>query len=595
VLPLRLLPVTAIVALGLLLAACPPEPDGGGTAATGGFELPPPLTETRPSSSPSAAPVVDPEDWRLPDPAGDPEHLPWLRLFYIQDNQAELEACGCPGQPSGGMARRATLAREIRGLLPDALLLEGPTALSRAVLGYELVRGDHVARARVILDAMVASRPAAFFPGQADFAVLGPAELARRAGELGLPLVVTNLDPTMSGTFLPYLVVPVKGRTVLLLGLVRGAGTEERRANAPVLDPVEAAAHAIALAEGELGRPVDLVIAFTDGDLRDLRRMRDDGLDVDILLARPEPSDRRRDWFEDGRLVVRADPLGRAYGRVDVAFSGPPGRGLAPDDRRAWQVEQVATREEQYLRQLRGYRGLEAALAGGTDPRVFQVGPDGVERLDPSTDPARVRAGLAETKAKRRQGLEHSPALRHDGHSWWASDVVIHPDVAEDPEVQEQLDRFAAGRMEKLRRERSQAPSARSAEYRGKDGCLDCHPAESADWARSPHASAWRSLVQRGEDDNPDCLPCHTVGFGQPGGFVDPARERALLGVQCEACHGPMALHADQAGQVGFKPDPGLPVHEVRCLTCHDEANSPRFDYPSWLPGMDHRAPGARR
>ena len=593
--PLRFLPAIACLAAALLLPACPPVEAPEEPVGAGGFVLPPPLAETRPSRDLPPPVAVDPDDWILPDAAGEPEHPPWLRLLYVQDNQAELEACGCPGQPTGGMARRATMAEELRRVLPEAVIVEGPTALSRAVLGYELVRGDHIARARVILQSIADSRPVAFFPGQADFAVLDPAELARRAAALQLPVVATNLAPQASGGYLPYLLVPVGGRSVVMLGLVRGAGTEERRSRAPVLEPAAAAAAAVARAEAGIGRPADLVIAFFDGDLRDLRRLREGDRQVDILLARPEPSDDRRSWYEGGQLVVRADPLGRAFGRIDVAFTGPPGRGLAARPPTPWQLEQVATREEQYLRQARLSDRLEARLADGEDPREILAGPDGVERLDPSTDPDLVRGGLAETKAKRMLGLARASELPAEGHAWWVSELVIHPDVAEDPGVRGRLDRFAAGRMDKLRRDRPTEPAPRSQEYRSLYGCLDCHASEYADWTRSAHAGAWLTLVERGETNNPDCLPCHTTGFGEPGGFVDPVRERALLGVQCEACHGPMALHADQAGRVGFKPDPGLPVNEASCVRCHDDVNSPRFDYASWLPGMDHRDPGTRR
>jgi len=590
--PLRFLPaiLAALAITGCPTAGTEPEP-----ADPGGFELPPPLSETRPSQATPAPSTVDPSDWALPDPEGEPEHPDWFRLIYIQDNQAELEACGCPGQPSGGMARRVTMAWEIRRTLPDAVVVEGPTALSRAVLGYELVRGDHVSRARVVLESIADGEPLAFFPGQADFAVLEPTELARRAAELDLPLVVTNLAPGVTDGLQTHLLVPAGDRNVVLLGLVRGAGSEERRARAPIVDPVAAASAEVARVEARLGRPVDLVVAFTDGDLRDLRKLREGGVAADVLLARPDPTGGRGSGLRDGYLVARADPLGRAWGRLDVAFVGPSGRGLSQRSGIPWQLEQVATREEQYLRQARTLRRLEEEVAAGRDPRVLQVGPDGIERLDPSTDPELVRAGLAETKAKRRQGLAQAGELPGEAHAWYVGRMVIHPEVREDPQVQERLDRFAAGRMEQLQRERPAEAAPRSQEYRSMYGCLDCHPSEYADWTRSAHAAAWRTLTERGETANPDCLPCHSTGFGEPGGFVDPERDRALLGVQCEACHGPMALHADQAGQVGFKPDPGLPVDEARCVRCHDDANSPRFDYASYLPGMDHRPVGAGR
>lgn len=43
------------------------------------------------------------------------------------------------------------------------------------------------------------------------------------------------------------------------------------------------------------------------------------------------------------------------------------------------------------------------------------------------------------------------------------------------------------------------------------------------------------------------CLPCHTTGYGQPGGFVSIEKTPQLAGVQCEMCHG--------AGEGYLKPN----------------------------------------
>ena len=150
------------------------------------------------------------------------------------------------------------------------------------------------------------------------------------------------------------------------------------------------------------------------------------------------------------------------------------------------------------------------------------------------------------------------------------------------------LDEFGAGRIAELQRLQETLGRVPTDErYAGKDGCTECHAELLAHWSRTPHAEAWRALVERGEENNPDCLPCHTTGFGQPGGFADP-RDRGLRNVQCEACHGPMLLHLEQAGRVGFRPDPGLRVNEASCLVCHDEANSPRFDFGTYSTGVAH-------
>jgi hypothetical protein len=44
---------------------------------------------------------------------------------------------------------------------------------------------------------------------------------------------------------------------------------------------------------------------------------------------------------------------------------------------------------------------------------------------------------------------------------------------------------------------------------------------------------------ERDYRDDADCLPCHSTGHGQPGGFVSSRQTPHMGGVQCEACHGP--------------------------------------------------------
>jgi hypothetical protein len=164
----------------------------------------------------------------------------------------------------------------------------------------------------------------------------------------------------------------------------------------------------------------------------------------------------------------------------------------------------------------------------------------------------------------------------------------------EDIEVQDRLDEVGRRRLSELELSLPAPDQVPRAElYAGKDGCIGCHAEQHAHWSLTAHAGAWRTLVERGENENPNCLGCHTTGFGEPGGFADPTTDRALLNVQCEACHGPMALHAEQhAGRLGFKPDPGLAVTERTCLRCHDPANSPKFAFETFYPKVVH--PGLR-
>ena len=110
--------------------------------------------------------------------------------------------------------------------------------------------------------------------------------------------------------------------------------------------------------------------------------------------------------------------------------------------------------------------------------------------------------------------------------------------------------------------------------YASTAACVQCHMHQFATWAFSGHKNAWNVLVERDETSNPECLECHATGFGEPGGFGEMTKFNLnrLGAVQCEACHGPLDGHPEDA-----QSQP-RPVTASTCIGCHDEANSPKFD-----------------
>jgi hypothetical protein len=138
--------------------------------------------------------------------------------------------------------------------------------------------------------------------------------------------------------------------------------------------------------------------------------------------------------------------------------------------------------------------------------------------------------------------------------------------------------------------------------YVGNGKCKPCHSQQFKSWDTTRMAKAYQILKpgeraeakkKAGLDPKKDyttdakCLPCHTTGYGEPGGFVSFEKTPALVGVGCEMCHG--------AGSEYVKPEhmslknkeykltevvkAGLvaPVTGDRCTTvCHNE-KSPFF------------------
>lgn len=49
--------------------------------------------------------------------------------------------------------------------------------------------------------------------------------------------------------------------------------------------------------------------------------------------------------------------------------------------------------------------------------------------------------------------------------------------------------------------------------------CAECHLKQFDFWRKTKHAKAFATLFEAKQNQNKDCLQCHTVGMGDPGGF----------------------------------------------------------------------------
>jgi peroxiredoxin len=117
--------------------------------------------------------------------------------------------------------------------------------------------------------------------------------------------------------------------------------------------------------------------------------------------------------------------------------------------------------------------------------------------------------------------------------------------------------------------------------YSGDEFCSACHPSQHETWTLTAHSEAFDTLVRHGSERKAECVGCHVVGFGKPGGYdlAQPARE--LEGVGCETCHGRGGPHLSPGHAPGGS-------YEAACLACHDATHSLGFDYARFLPRISH-------
>ena len=147
-------------------------------------------------------------------------------------------------------------------------------------------------------------------------------------------------------------------------------------------------------------------------------------------------------------------------------------------------------------------------------------------------------------------------------------------------------------------------------EYVGSKKCKMCHMKVHKSWSKTKMGMAFNTLKpgeakEAKEKHNLDvdkdytrdaaCIKCHTVGYGQAGGYVMPdlndkkavKAAKKLEGVGCESCHGPgseyVKLHKDvfmskrKYKVEEFYAAGQRKIDEATCTVCHN-ADSPTID-----------------
>ena len=103
--------------------------------------------------------------------------------------------------------------------------------------------------------------------------------------------------------------------------------------------------------------------------------------------------------------------------------------------------------------------------------------------------------------------------------------------------------------------------------------CQDCHEQEYLQWSATRHAFAFETLLKKERYFDPNCVSCHTTGFGYQTGFQIGDETSAFKGVQCETCHGPGKQHVGNPKQTNIR----RAAETSLCLECHDTKHSPGF------------------
>ena len=160
----------------------------------------------------------------------------------------------------------------------------------------------------------------------------------------------------------------------------------------------------------------------------------------------------------------------------------------------------------------------------------------------------------------------------------------LDKNVTEAKEIADKVEAFKVELREVRKREAVESvvgesqSTAPAEKFVGANMCQRCHEAEYNSWSNSAHAHSMASLEGKSKETSSECLQCHVTGFEQTNGFAVNRTE--LASVSCEQCHGYGTTH----GSPDFIAKPGI----ESCKACHDQKNSPDFDFHEYLKAIAH-------
>lgn len=429
--------------------------------------------------------------------------------------RGEVKPCGCPTTPYGGFARRARLLERIRAQGLPTFVLDAGEMLVKGLRNEATT--ERKARATTVLRLATELGLDAWAPARIDVDALGA------AGVSASPAVCARPDDL--GVDAPAARVVERGG--VRLGVLGLAGSDAMRATPG------AAVEALRAAMTNVSADAWVLLSNADENVNTAVAEQVPGLGA-VLATRGAQHDRPR--TTGGAPVIETPDRGRYLTVLHVALGAEHG---------PWTL-----------------------VEGGAWERLSS------ERRMLGVAPAATR----EAVARRVETLRAEVAPRMAGRRLvQVEDLPLGSDLDGASTLDATLSAWA-NQSEADAERRAQTPSSRAGAYAGTGSCARCHADRLAAWTFHPHAKAHGTLLTRGAGQDPECLGCHTTGWGQPGGYGEPtpAALRTWKGVQCEACHGPLGAHPD--------PQRGAPkVTEATCRRCHDEANSPQFDYGTYL------------
>jgi len=483
-----------------------------------------------------------------------------LLIFYSNDVQGETEPCGCQVNQLGGLSKKGFQFNKIAtdAAKPYLKLDAGNLLFKDSAINPNQEEQEKMA-ARAIVEAYDLSGYQAVAVGSRDLSAgldfLRTVSTKGKFAWLSANLVETS---TRKPIVTPSISLPVGAIKALVIGLT-GPASLPTMDNATILPWDQVLPSLLE----EAASKADMVILLSNLPVEENQRIALAYSSIHLIIRSreadstlpPEPVK------VNNTIMVSTTPQGKQIGVMDVNWQ--PGKRWGDPKNEALVKKRAAL--DSLLWQLSRYQRVqdpEAALQDQPDQlKAYHLLLDREQALRNEIE------GLTEGSAS--EGTATSEPSTYRNRFVTMEDAL--PGLPEIVALTDRLDRD----INQLGQEKAKTLSSKDSPYLGSQACGPCHADQLAAWQKTKHAMAYTTLVDKKQQFNTNCLPCHVTGVGMDKADEALAVSESRRGVGCEACHGPGRQHVKEpkSNALVGKPDATL------CRKCHAPPHDTTFDF----------------
>lgn len=483
-----------------------------------------------------------------------------LILFYSSDNHGETEPCGCEANQLGGLGKRGYQFQSIAadGGRPHLTVDAGDLLFKQDAISADQERQE-VMMAEAIVESYSLIGYDAVCVGSRD--LIGGVPLLKKLAEkskftwLSANLVDKNNGKPIFAASVRRQVGDVKATIIGLTGLasLKSSDGAVLRSWDEVLPSLLA----------ETSKTTDLVVLLSNLPAAENRRIAEayDSIHILIQSAAGDGGAISSNPLNN-TVIASTRPQGKDAGVMNISWQPGKRWGRPP----AEVLAQKKSALDGVVWQLSKYR------KGTEDPEVALR--DQPDRLSAYRKLINREKGLEEEVRRMSEGGPEGNAQEGNPSTFRNRFVTMEsslPDQREVVAVSDRLDRA----LNQLGRELAKTQVVTDAGYLGSASCAACHVEQTTAWQKTRHAGAYATLVDKDQQFNVNCLPCHVTGVSMARASEALSIPEARRGVGCETCHGPGRDHSKNPGVHPMTRKPEAPV----CLACHAPPHDESFDY----------------